>query len=82
MENSTIECLTYGSNSGVPSPDKFQKQGVDYMSFNSDEVEMLKPMTGTTLTLSGKVDTLEVETFSFNTDSTNANITFAYNNST
>ena len=82
VENSTIECLTYGSNSGVPSPVKFQKQGVDYMSFNTDEVEILKPMTGTTLTLSGKVDTLEVETFSFNTDSTNANITFAYNNST
>ena len=82
VENSTIECLTYGSNSGVPSPVKFQKQGVDYMSFNTDEVEMLKPMTGTTLTLSGKVDTLEVETFSFNTDNTNANITFAYNNST
>ena len=82
VENSTIECLTYGSNSGVPSPVKFQKQGVDYMSFKTDEVEMLKPMTGTTLTLSGKVDTIEVETFSFNTDNTNANITFAYNNST
>ena len=83
VENSTIiECLTYGSNSGVVSPVRFQKQGVDYMSFNTDEVEMFKPMTGTTLTLSGKVDTLEVETFSFNTDSTNANITFAYNNST
>ena len=82
VENSSIECLTYGSNSGVVSPVKFQKQGVDYMSFDNDEVEMLKPMTGTTLTLSGKVDTLEVETFSFNTDSTNANITFAYNNST
>ena len=82
VENSSIECLTYGSNSGVPSPVKFQKQGTDYMSFNTDEVEMLKPMTGTTLTLSGKVDTLEVETFSFNTDNTNANITFAYNNST
>ena len=82
VENSTIECLTYGSNTGVPSPVKFQKQGVDYMSFNTDEVEMLKPMTGTTLTLSGKVDTLEVETFSFNTDNTNANIPFAYNNST
>ena len=33
VENSSIECLTYGSNSGVPSPVKFQKQGVDYMSF-------------------------------------------------
>ena len=82
VENSTIECLTYGSNAGVPSPVKFQKQGVDYMEFDNDTVEMLKPMTGTTLTLSGKVDTLEVETFSFNTDNTNANITFAYNNST
>ena len=29
VENSTIECLTYGSNTGVPSPVKFQKQGVD-----------------------------------------------------
>ena len=82
VENSSIECLTYGSNSGVSSPVKFQKQGVDYMSFNSNEIEMLQPMTGTTLTLSGKIDPLEVETFSFNTDNTFASITFAYNNST
>ena len=82
VENSSIECLTYGSNSGVSSAVKFQKQGVDYMEFDNDTVEMLKPMTGSTLSLTGKVDTLEVETFSFNTDNTNANITFAYNNST
>ena len=82
VENSSIECLTYGSNSGVSSPVKFQKQGVDYMKFDNDKVDMLKPMTGSTLSLTGKVDTLEVETFSFNTDNTNANITFAYNNST
>ena len=82
VENSSIECLTYGSNSGVSSPVKFQKQGVDYMSFNSNEIEMLQPMTGTTLTLSGKIDPLEVETFSFNTDNTFASITFSYNNST
>ena len=82
VENSSIECLTYGSASINPASVKFQKQGTDYMSFNTDEVEMLKPMTGTTLTLSGQVDTLEVETFSFNTENTNANITFAYNNST
>ena len=82
VENSSIDCLTYGSNSGVSSAVKFQKQGVDYMKFDNDEVEMLTPMTGTALTLSGKIDPLEVETFSFNTDNTFASVTFAYNNST
>ena len=82
VENSTIECLTYGSNSGISSAVKFQKQGIDFITFNNDNVNMIKPMVGSTLSLTGKIDPLEVECFSFNTDSTNASITFAHNNTT
>ena len=39
-------------------------------------------MVGSTLSLTGKIDPLEVECFSFNTDNTLANITFAYDNTT
>ena len=82
VENSSIECLTYGSNVNISTAVKFQKQGVDYMEFDNDTVEMLKPLTGTTIALTGKIDPLEVECFSFNTDNTLANITFAYDNTT
>ena len=82
VENNSIECLTYGSNVNISTAVKFQKQGVDYMEFDNDTVEMLKPLTGTTITLTGKIDPLEVECFSFNTDNTLANVTFAYDNTT
>ena len=82
VENSIIECLTYGSNTGISSAVKFQKQGLDFITFDNDNVNMIKPMVGSTLTLTGKVDTLEVECFSFDTDNTLANITFAYDNTT
>ena len=52
------------------------------MKFDNDKVDMLKPMTGSTLALTGKIDPLEVECFSFNTDNTLANIAFAYDNTT
>ena len=82
VENSIIECLTYGSNTGIPTAVKFQKQGIDFITFDNDNVNMIKPMVGSTLSLTGKIDPLEVECFSFNTDSTNASITFAHNNTT
>ena len=82
VENSIIECLTYGSNTGISSAVKFQKQGNDFITFDNDNVNMIKPMVGSTLSLTGKIDPLEVECFSFNTDNTLANITFAYDNTT
>ena len=82
VENSIIECLTYGSNVNISTAVKFQKQGNDFITFENDNVNMIKPMVGTTLTLTGKIDPLEVECFSFNTDNTLANITFAYDNTT
>ena len=82
VENNIIECLTYGSNVSISTAVKFQKQGNDFITFENDNVNMIKPMEGTTLNLTGKIDTLEVECFSFNTDNTLANITFAYNNTT
>ena len=82
VENNIIECLIYGSNTGISSAVKFQKQGNDFITFNNDNVNMIKPMVGSTLSLTGKIDTLEVECFSFNTDNTLANITFASDNTT
>ena len=82
VENNIIECLTYGSNVNISTAVKFQKQGNDFITFENDNVNMIKPMEGTTLNLTGKIDTLEVECFSFNTDNTLANITFAYDNTT
>ena len=82
VENNIIECLTYGSNVNISTAVKFQKQGNDFITFDNDNVNMIKSLTGTTITLTGKIDPLEVECFSFNTDNTLANITFAYNNST
>ena len=82
VENSIIECLTYGSNTGISTAVKFQKQGIDFITFDNDNVNMIKPMVGSTLSLTGKIDPLEVECFSFNTDNTNASITFAHNNTT
>ena len=82
VENNIIECLTYGSNTGISSAVKFHKQGKDFITFDNDNVNMIKPLTGTTITLTGKIDPLEVECFSFNTDNTLANITFAYDNTT
>ena len=38
---------------------------------------MIKPTVGTTLSLTGKITPLSVECFTFDTDNTNANITFA-----
>ena len=82
VENSSIECLTYGSNVNISTAVKFQKQGNDFITFNNDNVNMIKPMVGTTLSLTGKITPLSVECFSFDTDNTNANITFAYNGAT
>ena len=78
VENSIIECLTYGSNTGISSAVKFQKQGIDFITFNNDNVNMIKPMVGSTLSLTGKITPLSVECFTFDTDNTNANITFAH----
>ena len=78
VENSTIECLTYGSNTGIPTAVKFQKQGIDFITFDNDNVNMIKPMMGSTLSLTGKIEPLSVECFTFDTDNTNANITFAH----
>ena len=82
VENNIIECLTYGSNVNISTAVKFQKQGNDFITFDNDNVNMIKPMEGTTITLTGKINPLEVECFSFNTDNTLANITFAYDNTT
>ena len=82
VENNIIECLTYGSNVNISTAVKFQKQGNDFITFDNDNVNMIKPLTGTTITLTGNIDPLEVECFSFNTDNTLANITFAYDNTT
>ena len=82
VENNIIECLTYGSNVNISTAVKFQKQGNDFITFDNDNVNMIKPMEGTTLNLTGKITPLSVECFSFDTDNTNANITFAYNGAT
>ena len=82
VENSIIECLTYGSNTGISTAVKFQKQGIDFITFDNDNVNMIKPMVGSTLSLTGKIDPLSVECFTFDTDNTNANITFSYNGAT
>ena len=78
VENSIIECLTYGSNTGISTAVKFQKQGLDFITFDNDNVNMIKPMVGSTLSLTGKITPLSVECFTFDTDNTNANITFAH----
>ena len=78
VENSIIECLTYGSNTGISTAVKFQKQGNDFITFDNDNVNMIKPMVGSTLSLTGKITPLSVECFTFDTDNTNANITFAH----
>ena len=82
VENSIIECLTYGSNTGISTAVKFQKQGIDFITFDNDNVNMIKPMVGSTLSLTGKITPLSVECFTFDTDNTNANITFSYNGAT
>ena len=82
VENNIIECLTYGSNVNISTAVKFQKQGNDFITFENDNVNMIKPMEGTTLNLTGKITPLSVECFTFDTDNTNANITFAYNGAT
>ena len=82
VENNIIECLTYGSNVNISTAVKFQKQGNDFITFDNDNVNMIKPMEGTTLNLTGKITPLSVECFTFDTDNTNANITFAYNGAT
>ena len=82
VENSIIECLTYGSNVNISTQVKFQKQGIDFITFNNDNVNMIKPMVGSTLSLTGKITPLSVECFTFDTDNTNANITFSYNGAT
>ena len=82
VENAIIECLTYGSNVNISTAVKFQKQGNDFITFDNDNVNMIKPMEGTTLNLTGKITPLSVECFTFDTDNTNANITFAYNGAT
>ena len=79
VENNILECLTYGSNVNISTTVKFQKQGNDFITFDNDNVNMIKPMEGTTLNLTGKITPLSVECFTFDTDNTNANITFAYN---
>ena len=43
---------------------------------------MIKPMEGTTLNLTGKIAPASVECFTFDTDNSNFNITFAYNGAT
>ena len=82
VENSIIECLTYGSNVNISTQVKFPHQGIDFITCNNDNVNMIKPMVGTTLSLTGKITPLSVECFTFDTDNTNANITFAYNGAT
>ena len=82
VENNIIECLTYGSNVNISTAVKFQKQGNDFITFDNDNVNMIKPMEGTTLNLTGKITPLSVECFTFDTDNTYANITFAYNGAT
>ena len=82
VENNVIECLTYGSNVNISTAVKFQKQGNDFITFDNDNVNMIKPMDGTTLNLTGKITPLSVECFTFDTDNTNANITFSYNGAT
>ena len=54
VENSIIECLTYGSNTGISTAVKFQKQGNDFITFDNDNVNMIKPMVGSTLSLTEK----------------------------
>ena len=82
VENAIIECLTYGSNVNISTAVKFQKQGNDFITFDNDNVNMIKPMEGTTLNLTGKITPLSVECFTFDTDNSNFNITFAYNGAT
>ena len=82
VENAIIECLTYGSNVNISTAVKFQKQGNDFITFDNDNVNMIKPMEGTTLNLTGKIKPLSVECFTFDTDNSNFNITFAYNGAT
>ena len=82
VENAIIECLTYGSNVNISTAVKFQKQGNDFITFDNDNVNMIKPMEGTTLNLTGKITPASVECFTFDTDNTNANITFSYNGAT
>ena len=82
VENSIIECLTCGSTVTISMQVKFQKQGIDFITFNNDNVNMIKPMVGSTLSLTGKITPLSVECFTFDTDNTTANITFAYNGDT
>ena len=82
VENAIIECLTYGSNTSISTAVKFQKQGNDFITFDNDNVNMIKPMEGTTLNLTGKIAPASVECFTFDTDNSNFNITFAYNGAT
>ena len=82
VENAIIECSTYGSNVNISTAVKFQKQGNDFITFDNDNVNMIKPMEGTTLNLTGKITPLSVECFTFDTDNSNFNITFAYNGAT
>ena len=82
VENAIIECLTYGSNVNISTAVKFQKQGNDFITFDNENVNMIKPMEGTTLNLTGKITPLSVECFTFDTDNSNFNITFAYNGAT
>ena len=82
VENSAIECLTYGSNVNVSTQVKFQKQGIDFITFNNDNVNMIKPMVGSTLSLTGAITPSSVECFVFDTDNSNLNVTFAYNGAT
>ena len=63
VENNIIECLPYGSNVNISTAVKFQKQGNDFITFDNDNVNMIKPMEGTTLNLTGKITPLSVECF-------------------
>ena len=58
VENNIIECLTYGSNVNITTAVKFQKQGNDFITFDNDNVNMIKPIEGTTINLTGKITPL------------------------